>query len=324
MLAQRATAATSQGRSSSAGSTRPTAHLQGNASLSAGWTPLGPSALLSARYGAVTGRVTAFSADSNDLTGNTVYVGTTGGGVWKSTNAAGPVSSVTFAPLTDTLPAFSANAGSSSLPSLSIGALALQATANPIVLAGTGDPNDATDSLYGAGLLRSADGGLTWTVISGSRDGANGNHSFNGLATSALAWSTTTPALAVAAFSTSAEGTIVGAGSSYSIPGLYYSADAGLTWRMAAVYDGSQVVQQPTATITGGVPATSVVWNTQRSRFYAALRGHGYYSSADGATWTRLSQQPGAGLTTANCPTLTYSPALPDLSRRARRTAGHR
>ena len=45
--------------------------------------------------------------------GNTVYLGTTGGGVWKSTNAAGPAASVTFVPLTDTLPVFSANAGTS-------------------------------------------------------------------------------------------------------------------------------------------------------------------------------------------------------------------
>lgn len=72
-----------------------------------------------------------------------------------------------------------------------------------------------------------------------------------------------------------------------------------------------QIVQQPTATITAGVPATSVVWDAQRNRFFAALRGHGYYSSADGATWIRLTQQPGTGLTTANCPALTYSPRCP-------------
>jgi hypothetical protein len=32
------------------------------------------------------------------------------------------------------------------------------------------------------------------------------------------------------------------------------------------------------------------------------VRSHGYYSSPNGVTWTRLTSQPGANLTTANCP----------------------
>src|SRR6202021_23281 len=31
-------------------------------------------------------------------------------------------------------------------------------------------------------------------------------------------------------------------------------------------------------------------------------RTHGYYSSPDGVTWTRLAAQPGTNLTTTNCP----------------------
>ena len=53
---------------------------------------------------------------------------------------------------------------------------------------------------------------------------------------------------------------------------------------------------------------TAVVWNPVRQRFYAAVRFHGYYESADGQTWTRLASQPGAGLTTVACPT---APGLP-------------
>lgn len=34
----------------------------------------------------VTGRVTAVAADPADATGNTYYVGTTNGGVWKTSN----------------------------------------------------------------------------------------------------------------------------------------------------------------------------------------------------------------------------------------------
>jgi len=59
-------------------------------SLSAPWQAVGPNQVASIAYGNVTGRVTAIAIDPADTTGNTVYLGTTGGGVWKSTNAAGP------------------------------------------------------------------------------------------------------------------------------------------------------------------------------------------------------------------------------------------
>jgi hypothetical protein len=277
---------------------------QAQANLAAAWQPIGPVAVASSTYGDLTGRVTALAADPNDATGNTLYLGATGAGVWKSTNAAGPLAAVTFTPLTDDLPVFSANAGSGAVPSLSIGALAVQPAANPVLLAGTGDPNNATDSYYGEGLLRSADGGHTWTLIQGSHDGANGNHSFLGLATAGLAFSTVTPTLAVAAFTTSPQSAIVAAANSTSIPGLYYSTDAGVTWQMATIQDGTSIVQQPQPLGTGqvGNAATAVVWDALRKQFFAAVRSHGYYSSADGVTWTRLANQPGTGLTTAKCP----------------------
>jgi hypothetical protein len=260
-------------------------------SLTSAWQPLGPVAITSPTFGNLTGRIAALAADPNDPTGNTLYLGTAGG-VWRSTNAASALTAVTFAPLTDTQ------------PSLSIGALAVQPKANPVLLAGTGDPNDATDSYYGLGLLRSTDGGVTWTLISGSHDGVNGNHSFTGLATAALAFSTITPTLAVAAFSTSPQASVVSAANITSVPGLYYSTDSGKTWQMASLYDGATPVQQPQPPGTGqvGNAATSVVWDALRQRFYAAVRSHGYYSSADGVTWTRLTVQPGTTLTTANCP----------------------
>ncbi|HWT64810.1 MAG TPA: choice-of-anchor D domain-containing protein, partial [Terracidiphilus sp.] len=51
-----------------------------------------------------------------------------------------------------------------------------------------------------------------------------------------------------------------------------------------------------------GNAATSVVWNPIRHVFLAAIRFHGYYQSADGITWTRLTAQPGTALTTTQCP----------------------
>lgn len=274
------------------------------ANFAAPWQPLGPSSVLSPTYNNVTGRVTAIAPDPNDPTGATVYLGTTGGGVWKSSNAAGPLSAVSFTPLTDTLPVFSPNAGTGVLPSLSIGALAVQPSVNPVVIAGTGDPNDATDSLYGEGLLLSSDGGLHWTLVQQSQDATNDNPSFFGLATAGIAFSTATPTLVVAAFTTSPESSVVNAPGIASVPGLFYSTDAGQTWKMATLYDGTTVVQQPQpiGTSAAGNAVTSVVWDGRRGMFYAAVRSHGYYGSPDGATWTRLSSQPGTGLTPSNCP----------------------
>ena len=274
--------------------------------LSAPWSAVGPAHLTGTTYGYLTGRVTALALDPADATGNTLYVGTTGGGVWKSTNAAGSAAAVTFAPLTDTLPVFSANAGSGVIPSLSIGALVVS---NGIVLAGTGDTNDATDSYYGAGILRSSDGGLTWTLVQSSTDGAAGNHTLVGLGFAAFAASTANPALIVAAASTAAEGTLVNApGAKTRVQGLYYSADAGISWHLSTLMDGNITTQSPSF---GSAAATSVVWNPVRQAFFAAIQYHGYYSSPDGITWTRLTHQPGTGLTAAACPASPASSACP-------------
>ena len=280
-----------------------------SASLSAAWSPVGPAQVAHPVYGNVTGRVTAIVIDPAEDSANTVYVGTTGGGVWKSTNAAGPASLVSFVPLTDTLPVFNAGAGSSATASLSIGALAM---GNGVLLAGTGDANDATDSYYGSGILRSADGGLTWSLASEAAVGSNGNVSFAGLSVAGLAFSTASPNVVVAAISESVEGTLVEASNpSYSVTGLYVSNDAGQTWQLSTVMDGTQVVQQ--GSFLGGTysPATSVVWNPVRQRFYAAIRFHGYYESADGLTWSRLAAQPASGMTLQNCPTLGSSASCP-------------
>ncbi len=276
-----------------------------SSTLNATWTAVGPNQVATLSSGLVTGRITAIVIDPADPTGNTVYLGSTGGGIWKSINAAGPAGNVTFKPLTDTLSVF--DSSSQTIPSLSIGSLA---TANGVLLAGTGDTNDATDFYYGAGILRSTDGGITWTLAQRSNDGVSGNHDFFGLSVAALAFSTLNPQTVVAALSQSAEGILVNAPSNTAcLMGLYYSSDAGITWHLATILDGNQVVQSPQVLGITGNAATSVVWNPIRQLFLAAVAGHGYYSSPDGITWTRLKNQPGSGLNLQTCPTsLTASP----------------
>ncbi len=274
------------------------------ANLSAAWTSVGPGSVMNPVYGAVTGRVTAIVVDPGDSSGNTVYLGTTGGGVWKSVNAAGPAGAVTFSPLTDTLPVFDLSAGSSALPSLSIGSLAM---GGGVLLAGTGDPNDAADSYYGEGILRSADGGLTWTLATEAPSFAYVTQSFVGLSVAAMAFSTVNPQVVVAGFAQSAEGAVVDAGAgASSLKGLYVSQDAGVTWQVATVMDGNAVVASASKLPgdAGGNGVTAVVWNPVRQMFFAALSGHGYYGSSDGMNWQRLTGQPGVGMNVQNCTTL--------------------
>jgi hypothetical protein len=276
-----------------------TARLEAQSPGTATWQFFGPTAVLTPGYGLVTGRVSALALDPSDVTGNRLYLGTTGGGVWVAYNAgAQNASSISFASLSDNAAAFSGAKD----PSISIGALAVQPGGTGVILAGTGDPNDVLDSYYGAGILRSADGGSTWTLTQNTADQM---YSFIGEGFAGIAFSIANPQLVVAAVSQAYEGTLVNADRpNLSYEGLYYSNDGGVTWSLATITDGSGDVQGSGDPFAGtdGNAATSVVWNPVRQLFFAAVRFHGYYQSADGVTWTRLAAQPGAGLTTSSCP----------------------
>jgi hypothetical protein len=229
--------------------------------------------------------------------------------VWKATNAAGStLSAISFTPLTDGLEGLLSEPDGS----LSVGTVTVQPQGTGVILAGTGDPNDALDSYYGGGILRSADGGQTWSLIQRTSDPRNNcagaqNYGFGGEGFAGFAWSTTNPQLVVAAVSQAYEGTLVDAqlpGVSYE--GLYYSPDAGACWYLATITDAPGAdVQGPNDEFTepDGNGATSVVWNPVRQLFIAAVRFHGYYQSQDGMTWTRMAAQPGAGLNAPLCPT---------------------
>jgi len=285
------------------------ATAQSTSAGTAAWTAIGPAAVQTSSYGLVTGRVSALALDPSDTTGKRLYVGTTGGGVWLSTNAnSSTASNVTFTPLTDTVGALSGATD----PSISIGALAMDPEGScasggaGVILAGTGDPNNAMDSYYGAGILRSTDCGETWSLI---QQTADQRAYFYGEGFAGIAWSTETSGLVVAAVAQAFEGTQVNAetstGTYYgSYEGLYYSTDSGLNWTLATITDGSGKDVQGASFdhYSFGNAATSVVWNPIRKIFVAAVRLHGYYSSTDGITFTRISQQPGTNLTMTNCP----------------------
>ena len=197
-------------------------------------------------YHQVSGRATAVAIDPADPSGNTVYIGGAQSGVWKSTNAAAsPANNVTWAPITD------------DQATLSIGAIAIQpGNTNPaqsVILAATGEADNSGDSYFGLGILRSADAGSTWTLVSTAN---NSTLSFSGLGGTRMAFSTASAQLStvVSAMATTSEGLIDGAITSGTTRGLYTSLDAGQSWNYNALLD-------PGGSATDATSATSVAYN---------------------------------------------------------------
>src|SRR5580698_7608230 len=146
-------------------------HADSQPASAGAWTPLGPVPLASdatgdgfQNYNQVSGRATAVAIDPADPTGNTVYIGGAQGGVWKSTTAANPTAnSITWSPIAD------------DQATLSIGSIAIQpGNSDPtqsVILAGTGEADDSSDSYYGLGILVSTNAGNSWTLMSSANGG---------------------------------------------------------------------------------------------------------------------------------------------------------
>jgi hypothetical protein len=122
------------------------------------WQAFGPSAIdvtaQGVNYKTVSGRVTSIAVDPRDPTGNSYYIGSANGGVWRTTNGGND-----WTPLMDYITDGSGNP----LPA-PIGGLAV-APSNPIMIyAGTGVADTAPDSNAGVGVFLSIDGGNTWKL----------------------------------------------------------------------------------------------------------------------------------------------------------------
>jgi len=101
-----------------------------------GWRSVGP--------GISGGRVTSVVGSARDP--KLYYLGSAGGGVWKSTTGG-----ASWKPVFDKEPV------------ASIGAVALDPTNDDVVWVGTGETNPRNDVILGGGIFRSGDGGKTWT-----------------------------------------------------------------------------------------------------------------------------------------------------------------
>jgi hypothetical protein len=222
------------------------------------WTPIGPAPILGGQIGTamtarpMSGRIGALAADP----GNPSHwiAGAAQGGVWETRDAG-----VTWTPKTD------------HQPSLAVGAVAFAPSHPSIIYAGTGEANNSGDSYGGTGLLKSLDGGATWTLLAAS--------TFTNTAFSALSVDPTNPNRVLAATMAGfAEGT---AAPPLDSPptGILTSPDGGTTWCLMLPGTASALVAHP----------------TDFARQYAGVGDiygdatNGVYRSLDtGKTWIRL------------------------------------
>ncbi len=103
--------------------------------------------------GAVTsGRMRAIWPDLSDATGNTVWVGGVDGGLWKTTN-------ITASPATWTVV-------NDYLSNLSVSGICQDPTNTSILYFCTGESFGNADAVFGNGVYKSIDGGVTWNQLS--------------------------------------------------------------------------------------------------------------------------------------------------------------
>lgn len=202
------------------------------------WENLGPTN--------VAGRVSALVIDPSNPA--IVYRGTAGGGVWQSKNSGG-----LWAPLTD------------GIGNLSIGAIAVAraAAGKPSILyVGTGEGTLGIDGIDGIGLIKSIDGGKTWSLpvsVPGRRFFALTVNAGNG------------------------DELVAG-----TLNGIQKSVDGGTTWKTTLPgFSATEVVR-----VTGApTHLLATVWDVIGPQ----SRGNGfiYRSTNSGDSWTRVG---GAGL----------------------------
>ena len=203
------------------------------------------------------GRVTAVTGVPSQP--DTFYMGSTGGGVWKTTDAGH-----SWVNLTD-----------GQIPLGSMGAIEVAPSDPNIVYAGTGSSKIRSNVSIGRGIYKSTNAGRTWSFI-GLRDSGQ---------ISTLRVHPTNPDLVYAAalgnpFADNHE------------RGIYRSSDGGRTWKQVLYVSDS--VGAADLEIQPGSPNVlfACMWHGQRKPWtiISGAREGGIYKSSDGGdTWSKLA-----------------------------------
>ncbi|HET9282323.1 MAG TPA: hypothetical protein VFR24_10215 [Candidatus Angelobacter sp.] len=242
------------------------------------WRPLGPAPQSTRYWGDVSGRVTSLAADRRNGA-KALYAGTAFGGLWKTDDvtAAQPH----FVPLGDTL-----------WPSLAVGSIALDtsqpAGQPPIIYVGTGEANDSLDSYYGIGILKSSDGGNTWSLSTGAGTPVqlpspvlNLDGPFVGAAISKIVVDPEKPKHVLAAVSSS----FLGATKS-PVTAIFESPDGGDSWKATTLENG-----------TTSYNCSDLIYEPVQKVFYAAIQGRGVFRLGPGGTSWKATASPFNGTT---------------------------
>jgi hypothetical protein len=183
-----------------------------------------------------------------------MYLGTAAGGVWKTTDGG-----QAWAAITDTQ------------ASLAIGAIAIDPNNPNNIYVGTGEADYSVDSYYGQGLLKSTDGGTTWTLIS-----------------SPFASGGSAPPFAQIAIQPGNSSVLLAATES----GVYRSTNAGATWTNELPSYASAVIFDPSNANTAYAGMNGYF----NSIVYTSVTAAIYKSTDGGVTWTALTGGTGSPL----------------------------
>jgi hypothetical protein len=263
------------------------------------WTQIGPQPTLpagnlSGTPGATSGRVTAIAVDPTDASGNTVFIGGAEGGVWKTTTGGISVNGApAWTPLTD------------NQPSLAIGALAIAIDPtnlldanHRVIYAATGEQAGlGFDAYYGAGVIKSLNGGSTWTAACTGTAFTNSSCPFagpfsdtffpgGGARIGSLAVNPGNPQMLLA-------GVEMFAGSGLSSPtgqpGIYCSANAGASWAHILPTGLSSTAMATAVFFTGSSTAYAAIGRTSGDATNGIYVSRNANLACASQTWTRVT-----------------------------------
>ncbi|MEW6731420.1 MAG: IPT/TIG domain-containing protein [Acidobacteriota bacterium] len=193
---------------------RPLRSAKINANLAGlSWRSVGPDSIPNGQVfpngqsAPVSGRVTALAIDRNNS--NIIYLGAAQGGVWKTTDGGS-----SWTPLTD------------DQATLAVGSMVMDPTNSSILYVGTGEGNGALDSYFGAGVLKTTNGGATW-----SRQAAT---TFRGVSIADMVINPTTPSVLYAAVTRGFAGVNGISDPAAQQTGVYKGEGGGIIWTRLA------------------------------------------------------------------------------------------
>ena len=205
--------------------------------------------------GTMSGRITAIDGVAGD--GKTIYVGTAGGGIWKTTNGG-----ASFKPVFDKY-------------CMSIGAIAIDQKNSRIIYAGAGESNMRNTVSIGDGMYKSTDAGENWTKI-----GLDSTEHISKIAIDPKNPSTVYVA---------APGPLWGDGTQR---GLFKSTDGGQTWKKILYINQTTGCADIAIDPSNPDVIYASTWEFRRLpyAFSSGGNGSGMYKSMDGGkTWKELT-----------------------------------